>query len=370
VRELVNLAVDLDERFETAPVSLAGIDVAPSGTIDDAALAWIDETFGGSWSSEARAGANVIAHRDGRPAGFATYDPHGLRFRWLRGLAREPGVGIFGPFGVAPHERGGELGRALLHRALHALRARGYARALIPAVGDERLIRYYAATAGARVVERLDAAEFAEPRVRAVVMASGSGTNLQAVLDRSKDGSLPVDVVGLVANSANAYAIERARAAHVPSIAVIPWKRAERTRAQYDEELLAVVGAHAPDVVLLLGWMHLLAEPFVRAFQHVLNVHPAFLPLDPECDDVGLPDGTRMPAFRGAHAVRDAFAASSRWIGATVHVVTPATDRGPVLTRRPLLVLPGEDEASALARLHPIEHDLVAAGIRRWIYER
>jgi len=190
------------------------------------------------------------------------------------------------------------------------------------------------------------------------------------VLDRSHDGSLPLDVVALVANAPGAYAIERARAAGVPSIHVLPWKRGETTREAYDAALLEAVAGEAPDLVLLLGWMHLLAEPFVRAFPHILNVHPAFLPLDPERDDVGLPDGTRIAAFRGAHAVRDALAAGSSWIGATVHVVTPQTDRGPVVTRKPLRLLAGEDEASALARLHPIEHDLVAAAIRRWIYER
>jgi phosphoribosylglycinamide formyltransferase-1 len=368
VGELFNLVVDLGERFNVAPGdAVPGIEFGPA---DDATLAWIDDVFGGTWSSEAFAGANVVARRDGRPTGFATFDPHGLRFRWLRGLAREPGVGVFGPFGVAPQERGGELGRVLLRRALGGLRERGFARALIPAVGSEKLVRYYAEAVGARIAERFDRAAFGVPRVRALVMASGSGTNLQAVLDRSRDGSLPVDVVALVANDPAAFAIERARSAGVPSIYTLPWKRAERTRAQYDAELLEVAAGVAPDLVLLLGWMHLLAEPFVLAFPQTLNVHPAFLPLDPQRDDVGLPDGTRIPAFRGAHAVRDAIAAGSGWIGATVHAVTPQTDRGPVLTRRPLRLLPGEDQASALGRLHPIEHDLVSAGIHRWLYER
>jgi phosphoribosylglycinamide formyltransferase 1 len=370
VPELCNLIVDLDERFDARPPGIAGIEFETPPAIDDGTLAWIDETFAGSWSSEAHAGSNVIARRDGRPVGFATYDPAGLKFAWLRGLAREPGVGIFGPFGVAADERGGRLGRELLHRALGALRARGYARALIAAVGDEKLIRYYADAAGARVAERFDRASFAHPRTRAVLMASGSGTNVQAVLDRSRDGSLPLDVAGLISNNPDAYAIERARIAGVPSIYVVPWKRAERTRAGYDAELLELVAAQAPDLVLLLGWMHLLGEPFVRAFPNLLNVHPAFLPLDPERDDVGLPDGTSIPAFRGAHAVRDAFAAGSAWIGATVHVVTPATDRGPVLARRPLRLLPGENRETAHMRLHPIEHEVVATGIRRWLYER
>jgi phosphoribosylglycinamide formyltransferase 1 len=371
VNELSNLAVDLDERFDAARgTSIDGIEIGIAAEIDDTTLAWIDETFGGWWSSEARAGTNVVAWRGERPVGFATYDPQNLRFAWLAGVAREPGTGIFGPFGVAPEERGGKLGRVLLHRALGALRERGYSRALIPAVGDERLIRFYADAADARVVEHFQRSALMGPRVRALVMASGSGTNLQTVLDRSSDGSLPLDVAAVVVNVPGAYAIERARAAHVPSIFELPWKRLERTRADYDAELLEVVRAASPDLVLLLGWMHLLSEPFVRAFPNLLNVHPAFLPLDPQRDDVGMPDGARIPAFRGAHAVRDALAAGSSWIGATVHVVTPETDRGPVLTRKPLRLLQGEEPASALARLHPIEHELVSDGIRRWLYER
>lgn len=371
MNHLSNLVVDLDDRFDAASVAhIDGVKFGVAGAIDDTTLAWIDESFGGWWSSEARAGTNLVARRDEGPVGFATFDPQNVRFAWLAGIAREPGVGIFGPFGVALEERGGELGRALLHRALAGLRERGYSRALIPAVGDERLIRFYADAAGARVAERFEKNVLMGPRVRTLVMASGSGTNLQAVLDRSRDGRLPLDVAAVVVNVPGAYAVERARAAQVPSVYELLWKRLERTRADYDAELLDVVRDEHPDLVLLLGWMHLLAEPFVRAFPNLLNVHPAFLPLDPQQDDVGMPDGTRIPAFRGAYAVRDAFAAGSRWIGATVHVVTPQTDRGPVLTRKPLRLLPGEEQADALARLHPIEHELVSAGIRRWLYER
>ncbi len=86
--------------------------------------------------------------------------------------------------------------------------------------------------------------------------------------------------------------------------------------------------------------MHLLDAPSSRAFPQMLNLHPAFLPLDPRRDAVVMPDGKPIPAFRGPHAVRDALAASSPWVGATLHRVTTATDRGPVLARKPLRVEP------------------------------
>jgi len=377
VPDLCNLVVDLDERFTFAPESMRGmtdsipgVAIAPSVAADDAALAWIDQEFGGSWSSEAHAGTNVVAFREGRAVGFATFDPQGLRFRWLQGIARERDVGIFGPFGVAPAERRLGLGRTLLRLALAELRERGYARALVAAVGDAELIRYYADVAGARVAERFERATLVAPRPRTLVMASGSGSNFHAVLGGVGTGDLPIDVVGLITNNPHARAIERARRAGIDSIAILRWDRKTEPRRVYDARLLEAVSALQPDLVLLLGWMHLLDEAFVRTFPNLINVHPAFLPLDPERDDVGLPDGSRIAAFRGPFAVRDALAANSGWVGATVHLVTPATDRGPVLARKPLRVEGEEDEAQVMERLHPVEHRLVATGIQRWLYER
>lgn len=332
-------------------------------------MAWIDEEFGGTWSSEAHVATNVVLFRNDARAGFAAFDPAGLRFSWLRGLATEPGVGVFGPFGVARSERGGLLGRALLHRALDGLRERGYDRALIAAVGDERLIRYYADACGARVAESFDVGAMATPRPRTTVMVSGNGTNLQSVLDRVADGRLPLDIVSVVSNSAKAYALERARKAGVP-VRVVAWKRKEEERSAYDRRLLEEVQADSPELIVMLGWMHLVSESFVSVFPHLLNLHPAYLPLDPQRDDVVLPDGSLMPAYRGPDAAGDALRDGRAWVGATVHRVTASTDRGPVLARKPLRVTPGETKDAVMARLHPIEHDLVATALMRWIYER
>jgi phosphoribosylglycinamide formyltransferase 1 len=369
LRDLYNLVVDLDERFASNNrFALPGVEIDASVVADDRTLAWIDETFGGAWSSEAHAGTNVIARDAGAPIGFATFDPKGLRFAWLRGLARERDVGVFGPFGVAPSHRDCGLGDHLLHTALAGLRERGYARALIAAVGGDRLVRYYAERVGARVAERFEPQGLATPLARTVVMASGNGSNLQAVIDAVRDNDLPLQITALITNNEAAYAIERAHRAGIPQH-VLTWNRKEHTRAGYDAWLREIVALEKPQLVLLLGWMHLLDEHFVRAFPETINLHPAFLPLDPEDDDVGMPDGTRIPAFRGARAVRDALAGGSRWTGATVHVVTPATDRGPVVVRKPLPVEPGEDEAHVMERLHPIEHRLVVAAVKRRLYE-
>jgi phosphoribosylglycinamide formyltransferase 1 len=364
---MFNLVVELDRRFETEPV--AGIDVGLPGLPDERTTAWIDDVFGGSWSSEAHAGSNIVARRDGAPAGFATIDPQGLRFAWLDGLAREPGIGVFGPLGVAPGERKRGLGTLLLRRALDALRERGYERALIPAVGDE-LIQYYARSVGAQIVERFERDSLYRPARRVLVMASGNGSNFQAVLDASLCSALPIEIAGLLANNPRAYVLERARHAGMESIKVVAWNRNEETREEYDARLLAAAQSARPDLVLLLGWMHLLSDSFVGAFPELLNLHPGFLPLDPARDEVTMPDGARIPAFRGARAVRDALAASSAWVGATLHRVTNATDRGPVLARKPLRVAEGEDEEHLTDRVHDIERAVVRAGIMHWLYER
>ncbi|HEX3456874.1 MAG TPA: GNAT family N-acetyltransferase [Candidatus Baltobacteraceae bacterium] len=364
---LYNLVVDLADR-PAAPVP-AGIEVPSAGPADERTLAWIDECFGGAWSSEAHAGITVVARRGGAPVGFATVDPKGLTYAWLAGIARERNTGIFGPFGVAPEERKTELGRMLLSRALDLLRERGYARALIPAVGDERLVRYYEEAAGARVAEEFDRAKLTRAKRRVLVMASGDGSNFQAVVDAVQRGDLPLEIAGLLVNDERAFAIQRAKTAGI-AVRSVAWNRLTETRGAYDERLLRAARADSPDFVLLLGWMHLLSDAFVATFPELVNLHPAFLPLDPQRDEVIFPDGAQTTAFRGAYAVRDALASSAPWVGATVHRVTNSTDRGPVLARKPLRVEPAEEEAALMVRVHTIEREIVRAGIMRWLYER
>ncbi len=370
-----NLVVDLDDRYgpqrvaeERRRLDALGVTLAVHHGASDPILAWIDDAFGGTWSSEANVGANVVAMRNGTPVGFATIDPQGLRFAWLRGAAAEEGSGVFGPFGVVKEERGTALGPAILGIALAELQARGYTRAVIGAVGAPALRSYYQRHTGAFVAEEFDPMQFIGRKPRTVILASGSGTNAQSVIDDVRAG-LPLDLTAVVSNRDNAFVLERARLAGIATDTIV-WDRAQRSRKDYDDELLARVSAFEPELLLLLGWMHVLDARFVSAFPELLNIHPAFLPLDSSRDIVGLPDASEMPAFRGARAVRDALNAGSHWVGATMHGVTLETDRGPVYARRPLRVSKGEDESAVLERLHPVEHEVVRAAVRRWLYER
>ncbi|MHB8433312.1 MAG: formyltransferase family protein [Candidatus Tyrphobacter sp.] len=374
--ELVNLAVALDERYDEraraqaiARVEAAGCAVNECDGAEDRVLSWIDLVFGGAWSGEAFVGTNVVATRGGAPVAFATYAPRTLRYRWLRAMAVRPGVGVFGPFGVAPEERRSVLGPSVLTLALCGLRRHGYATALIGGVGDERLIAYYARHSGARVVERYDRLRWSAHRYRTVVMATGEGSTFQSLAAAAANGTIPLDVAAVVCNVAGAGVLERARASNVPAV-VLPWERGRESRASYDARLCDAVAELEPDLVLLLGWMHLLDTRFIRTFRELLNLHPAFLPLDPERDDVGMPDGSTIPAFRGPRAVKDAFQAKSAWIGSTVHRVSASADRGPVVIRVPLKVSANEDEADAYGRLRPIERAMVPRAVMLWVYER
>jgi phosphoribosylglycinamide formyltransferase-1 len=257
----------------------------------------------------------------------------------------------------------------LLVAALASLREAGYARALIPAVGHEKLVEYYITHSGGHVAERFRKAQWRERRYRAVVLASGNGTNFQSVIDGVAGGTLPLELALLLSNKSGAHALERARRAGVPAVA-LTWDRKAQSREAYDNALFELVHREQPDLLLLLGWMHVLEERFVAQFPETINIHPAFLPLDQEKDDVTFPDGSVAPAFRGARAVQDALSSGSRWVGASSHMVTLEADRGPLLVRKPLPLIPGDTVETIMERLHPLEHRMLTGGIMRWVYER
>ncbi len=371
----VNLLVALDdERYGPAALAAAHADAARAGVAlrrvdgpDERLAAWIDDRFAPSWwSFEAGAGSAWVAERAGAIAGFAAFGARGLRFPWLRAYRERPEVGIFGPYGVEPPLRGRGIGAPLLRAALCGLRAGGHAFALIPAVTGERLIAMYAARTGARVADVFD---YGVGRFRATILASGAGTNARNVLERVRAGSLPLDVAALVCNRERAGALDVARDHGVAPVA-LPWDRAREPRAAYDARTIEAVARTEPQLVLLLGWMHLLPEAFVRRFPETINLHPAFLPLDPAADTLLAPDGRPIPALRGAHPLRDALREGVPWVGATVHYVTARADRGAVLVRAPLAVGDAMTEAALRERVRPVEFAAVPAAIRRWTFER
>ena len=207
-------------------------------------------------------------------------------------------------------------------------------------------------------------------RIPTAIFVSGSGTNLQAVIDASREGALPLDLRLVVSNVSAAYALERAKRADIPAV-VMAFDRGREDRAAYALRLARLVRQSGARLVLLLGWMHVLAQEFLDSgFEGVLNLHPAYLPHDPSADIVVFEDGTQTPVFRGARALRDALAAKVSWTGASLIEITRHVDRGPLLARKPMRLFPHEDENAALERLHEVEREVVREGIARWLASR
>lgn len=198
---------------------------------------------------------------------------------------------------------------------------------------------------------------------RLAVLASGTGTNLQALLDAIAAGELDAEIVVVVSNRRKAGALCRAMDAHVPTVTLPLANRRDPTaRAMFDRQLADVVQAFVPDLVVLAGWMLILGPAFLERFPgRIINVHPALLP-DDDGSEIESSVGP-LPALRGARVVRDALTRGLPVTGATVHVVTSTVDAGPVVLRQEVAVLSGDDEASLHARIKQIEHLLLPRAV-------
>jgi phosphoribosylglycinamide formyltransferase-1 len=178
-----------------------------------------------------------------------------------------------------------------------------------------------------------------------VVLASGEGRTLQALLDAAADPSYGAQVVAVGSDRPAARALERARTAGVPGFAV----PVGPDRAAWDVELGDAVAAHTPDLVVCAGFMRVLGPAFLARFRAV-NTHPSLL-----------------PAFPGAHAVRDAVAYGVKITGVTVHLVDEGLDTGPVVAQAAVPVLPGDTESTLHARIQDVEQPLYVEAVGRLV---
>jgi formyltetrahydrofolate-dependent phosphoribosylglycinamide formyltransferase len=187
---------------------------------------------------------------------------------------------------------------------------------------------------------------------RLVILISGSGSNLQAILDACTGSELPATVVAVLSNNPDAYGLIRARNAGVPAIA-FP-KTDGESRRDYDSRLAALVSTYSPDYVVLAGWMRILSSNFLSAFpSRVINLHPA------------LP-GT----FPGTHAIERAYEAFQRGeidrTGVMVHLVPDeGVDNGPVLATEEIYFHEGESLEAFEARVHEVEHRLLVDVLKK-----
>ena len=183
--------------------------------------------------------------------------------------------------------------------------------------------------------------------LRLVVLVSGSGTNLQALLDACADPAYGAEVVAVGADRDGIAALGRAGAAGVPTFVL----RVQdcRDRAAWDLAFADAVGAHRPDLVVSAGFMKLAGESFLARFAgRYVNTHPALL-----------------PAFPGMHAVHDALAYAVKVTGATLFVVDAGVDTGPVVAQAAVEVLDGDDEATLHERVKTSERTMLVDAIGR-----
>ncbi len=181
--------------------------------------------------------------------------------------------------------------------------------------------------------------------MRIVVLASGRGSNLGALLDAARRGVLGAEVVAVFSDRADAGALALARAAGVAARALDPGGFAGR--AGFDRALFDEVERCAPDLIVLAGFMRILdAGVVARCAGRMINIHPSLL-----------------PKYRGLHTHRRALAAGDRCHGATVHFVTAELDGGPAIAQAVIGIDEGDDERSLAARLLPREHALLVASV-------
>lgn len=194
---------------------------------------------------------------------------------------------------------------------------------------------------------------------RVVILASGSGTNAQAIFDAAERQELDARVVLLVSNRVNSGAMSRAQAAGAATLYLpLSNRRDPQIREAYDRQLADAVASFQPDIVVLAGWMLILTPAFLARFPgRIINVHPALLP---DGDDAEvLSSQGRLPALRGPRVVRDALALQLPLTGATVHYVTATVDSGPVILQEEVPIYPGDDEGALHQRIKEVEHRLL-----------
>lgn len=175
-------------------------------------------------------------------------------------------------------------------------------------------------------------------RLPIVVLISGSGSNLQAIINAAKNGTIPIEIRAVISNRADAYGLERARLAGITTEVID--HTGFKGRGSFDAALMAVIDQHQPALVVLAGFMRILTPGFVRHYiGRMLNIHPSLL-----------------PHFTGLHTHRRAIEAKACQHGASIHFVTEQLDGGPVIIQAAVPVLPDDTEETLARRVLHKEH--------------
>ena len=178
------------------------------------------------------------------------------------------------------------------------------------------------------------------------VLASGSGSNLQAIIDTIENGSLAAEVTCVISNNVSAFALERARRHGIPAIHLD--HRSYSGRDNYDGAIVDTLRSHGVDLVVLAGFMRIITPVLLGAYPAaVMNIHPALL-----------------PSFPGLHAQKQALEYGVKITGCSVHFVDAGTDTGPVIIQAAVPVLPDDTEETLSCRILTEEHRIYSEAIR------
>ena len=178
------------------------------------------------------------------------------------------------------------------------------------------------------------------------VLLSGSGTNLQALIDDIAAGTLNAEIVQVVSSRPDAYGIERAQAAGIPVLVMNKTLYADAEAA--DAQIVEALQAAGAEYIVMAGYMRKVTPVMLRAFPNrVLNLHPALL-----------------PSFKGAHTIRDAFEAGVKVTGVTVHFANEDYDKGPIVAQRAVEVAENDTLEALEAKIHEVEHVLYPQAVQ------
>jgi phosphoribosylglycinamide formyltransferase-1 len=177
-------------------------------------------------------------------------------------------------------------------------------------------------------------------RKRIAIFASGNGSNLQAIIDYSKNNDINGDVVFVLSNNADAFALKRARNFNIDT-ECIPYNM-NSSRIEFDSKISQAIKNKNIDLICLAGYMLLLSPDFINEYKNkIINIHPSLL-----------------PSFKGLHGIRDAFDYGVKVTGVTIHFVDRELDNGPIILQEPVLIREGESVEELEGNIHEVEHKL------------
>ncbi|MDR1915800.1 MAG: phosphoribosylglycinamide formyltransferase [Synergistaceae bacterium] len=186
---------------------------------------------------------------------------------------------------------------------------------------------------------------------RLAVLISGTGSNMEAIAAACRSGLLDAEIAVVISDNPNAAGLSRARKMRIETVAC-PYKRGI-PRGENEIPIIEEIRGRDVDWIVLAGYMKILTSDFVRTFPgRVVNIHPSLL-----------------PAFPGAHAIRDALDAGADFTGVTIHIVDELVDHGPIIAQEEVVILPGDTEETLASRIHAVEHKLYPRTLQELIHE-